>query len=74
MAKKNEDKVYPNCDYRCPLHESCSWYVEKINKSKVIHWGKEPFNYKLNTCSWYKAKTIEEIEKKVNDFLSPFNN
>ena len=71
---KNRDKVYPYCDHKCPLHESCSWYLEKINKSKNIHWGINPYNYKKNSCSWYVAKTIDELEQRVNDFLSPYNN
>ena len=71
---ENENKIYPYCDFKCPLHESCSWYLEKINKAKNIHWGIEPYNYEKNKCEWYVSMGLDELIDKVNHYLKPFNN
>jgi hypothetical protein len=73
-VKKNEDKVYPLCDFKCPMHESCSWYIDKINKAKNIHWGKEPYDYRKNKCGWYVSMGLDELVQKINNYLNPFNN
>jgi len=66
---KNSD--YPLCDYKCPLHESCANYFDEFDKGDVDHWGKEPYNYKKESCYWYVPLTDEDIIERIQRLIKP---
>jgi hypothetical protein len=65
------DRSTTLCDFKCPKHEKCAMYCEGFDKSKTFHWGKEPYNYRTNSCQGFAPIDEDYVIKKVVNFLKP---
>jgi hypothetical protein len=69
----NKDRIL--CDYKCPLHDKCRNYVEGFDKTKTMHWGKDPFNYQKGKCSGFEPFSEDDLIDRINNILiKPLNN
>lgn len=61
------DKVYPLCDYPCPIHELCKHHRDAITKKRLLHWGANPYNYSKNTCMGFEPVEEDKPEKNISN-------
>lgn len=68
-----EGKEIILCDFEiCPMKSKCAFYCPTMDKSKTVHYGSYPYEVLKGRC--FEEIDVDDIVKKVTDFLNPFKN
>lgn len=63
----NEVLDFVLCDFKCPLHEKCVRFMEDIDKSDWLHFGKNPYNENADKCTHFISYENIELNDKIID-------